>query len=830
MSKSSVDRRSLCPDTVVQVKLDLIRISSVAATVGFLGISCAFAQQPIDRAAPKLPAPTLDRTILPIPDRGRAGLTTYDAKNPETSFPPIVPLRPPTKAPNVLIVLLDDVGFGASSAFGGPVNMPTAEKMAAEGLRYTRFHTTAMCAPTRAALLTGRNHHSVGFGTITETATSAPGYNTTLPNTKATIQQTLRLNGYATAMFGKSHEVPIWEQSPAGPFDRWPTGTGFSYFYGFIGGETNQYFPALYENSVKVDPPRSPEQGYTLNEDLADRSIAWIRGQKALAPDQPFFVYYASGATHAPHHVPAEWREKYKGRFDQGWDKLREQTFARQKELGVIPRQAELTARHKEIPAWDEMPETLKPVLRRQMENYAGFLEQTDHEVGRVVQAISDMGMLDNTLIYYIIGDNGASGEGTLNGTFSEHVPANGLNDLETPQLLAERIDLIGTPRSHPHYAVGWAHALDTPYQWAKQTASHWGGTRNGMIVRWPDGFKAKGEVRNQFHHVIDVAPTILEAANLPQPTMVNGVLQAPIEGVSMSYTFDDAKAADRHVTQYFEQYGNRGIYHQGWTASTRHSIPWLLAGKQVALDDDVWELYDTNANWTQAQSGDLAKQNPQKLAELQRLFLLEGAKYNVFPLDDRRGERFNSDLAGRPTLIRGNRQVLYSGMEGLPQEAILNLKNTSHSITAEIVADDRANGVILGQGGTQNGWAFYFKDGKLKYGYNYATLKTTVVTTADQVSKGSHQVRLEFVYDGGGLGKGAGVRLYVDGKKSGEGRLDASIPFTFGSEDRSAVGRNAGSPVIPDDYKAGSAFTGQVNWVVVETGDVSSSKLITPQ
>jgi arylsulfatase A-like enzyme len=782
-------------------------------------------------APPGYAQSVLDRTVLPIPDRGQVGSTTYDAKDPDTRFPPIVPLRPPAGAPNVLIVLLDDVGFGASSAFGGPVNMPTAERVAADGLRYTRFHTTAMCAPTRAALLTGRNHHSVGFGTITETATSAPGYSTMLPNTKATIQQTLRLNGYATAMFGKSHEVPIWEQSPAGPFDRWPTGTGFNYFYGFIGGETNQYFPALYENTTKVNPPRSPQQGYTLNEDLADRSIAWIRQQKALAPDQPFFVYYATGATHAPHHVPAQWREKYKGRFDRGWDALRQETFARQKNLGIIPQRAELTERHKEIPAWDQTSEALRPVLRRQMENYAGFLEQTDHEVGRVVQAIQDLGILENTLIIYIIGDNGASGEGTLNGTFSEHVPANALNDRETPELLAQRIDLIGTPRSHPHYAVGWAHAMNTPYQWTKQTASHWGGTRNGTIVRWPKGFSAKGELRHQFHHVIDVAPTILEAAKLPQPTMVDGVLQAPIEGVSMMYTLNDASAADRHTTQYFEQYGNRGIYHQGWTAVTRHSIPWLLAGQQVAFDADAWELYDTNANWTQAQPQDLAKQNPQKLAELQRLFLIEGTKYNVFPLDDRRGERFNSDLAGRPTLVRGNRQILYPGMGGLPQEAILNLKNTSHSITAEIVVPDGlADGALLSQGGTQNGWALYLKDGKLKYGYNYATLKETVVAAADPVSNGTHQVRMEFAYDGNGLGKGATITLYVDGKKGGEGRLDATIPFTFGSEDRSEVGKNPGSPVIPGDYGAGSTFNGRVNWVLVETGDVSPSKLITPQ
>ena len=764
-----------------------------------------------------------------MPDRGSAAAVTFDAKDAETTFPPIERLRPPAGAPNVLVILLDDVGFGASSAFGGPVATPTAERLAGEGLKYTRFHTTAMCAPTRAALLTGRNHHSVGFGSITETATSAPGYNVTMPNTKATIQETLRLNGYATGMFGKCHEVPSWESSAAGPFDRWPTGNGFQHFFGFIAGETDQYYPAVYEGTTPYNLPRTPEQGYTFNEDLADHAIAWVRQQSALAPDQPFFMYYATGGTHAPHHVPTEWADKYQGAFDQGWDALREQTFARQKDLGVVPDNAELTERPDEIPAWEDMPEELRPVLTRQMENYAGYLEQTDHHVGRVVQALDDLDLLDDTVVVYIVGDNGASGEGTLNGSFSEEIVMNDLTAMETPEMLLERLDKSGGPESYPHYAVGWAHAMDTPYQWTKQVASHWGGTRNGTVVHWPAGITAKGELRHQFHHVIDIAPTILELAGLPAPTMVHGVTQAPIEGVSLAYTFDGAEAEDRHTTQYFEMYGNRGIYHQGWTAATRHSIPWVLVDELPAFDDDVWELYD-DRNWTQARARDLAKEDPEKLAELQRLFLLEAAKHQVFPLDDRRSERLNPALAGRPEMLRGNSQTLYPGMRAIPSEGLLNLKNVSHSITAEIdVSEGGGNGVLLSQGGVQNGWALYLRDGKLKYGYNLATLKQTLVEAADPVPAGVHQVRMEFAYDGGGLGKGAGISLFIDGTKTADGRLDITIPFTFGNETRSEVGRNPGSAVVPD-YPAGSTFNGTINWIKIETGDDDHNHLITPE
>src|SRR5262245_22130549 len=502
----------------------------------------------------------IERTVLPIPDPTYEGELPYDAKAPSAKLPPIEPLRPPARAPNVLIVLLDDVGFGASSAFGGPCQTPTAERLGADGLRFNRFHTTALCAPTRAALLTGRNHHVVGMGGVTEVATSAPGYNSVRPKSCAPLAETLRLNGYSTAQFGKCHEVPVWQTSPMGPFDAWPTGGGgFEYFYGFLGGETNQYYPALYEGTTLVEPERTPEEGYHFTEDMTDRAIEWVRQQKALMPDKPFFCYFAPGATHAPHHVPPEWSDKYKGRFDQGWDRLREETVARQKRLGVIPPEAELTARPADIPAWDDMPDDMKPVLARQMEVYAGFLEHTDHHVGRLVDALSELEVLDDTLIYYVIGDNGASAEGTPNGCFNELVVLNGAFGLETTEFMASRIDDFGTPAAYNHYAVGWAHAMDTPYQWTKQVASHWGGTRNGTVVHWPGGISARGEIRSQFHHLIDVAPTVLEAAGLPQPTHVHGVEQRPIEGVSMRYAFDDAGAADRRTTQYFEMFCNRG-------------------------------------------------------------------------------------------------------------------------------------------------------------------------------------------------------------------------------------------------------------------------------
>jgi len=778
-------------------------------------------------------ADKIQRTVLPIPDRPRTGLITYDAKDPDTKYPPIEQLRPPKGAPNVLVILIDDAGFGAASAFGGPCQTPAAEHLAAGGLKYNRFHTTALCSPTRQALLTGRNHHSVGMGGITEIATGAPGYSSVLPNTAAPLARTLKLNGYATAQFGKCHEVPVWETSPAGPFDAWPTGGGgFEYFYGFIGGEAHQWYPTLYEGTNPVEVKKTPEEGYHFMEDMTDKAIGWIGQQKALIPDKPFFVYFAPGATHAPHHVPKEWADKYKGKFDGGWDKLREETFARQKTLGVIPPECQLTPRHKEIPAWDEMPDDLKPVLRRQMEVYAGFLEYTDHHIGRMLESLEKLGQLESTLIYYIIGDNGASAEGTLNGTYNEMINFNGAAAIETPEFLMARLDKLGGPESYNHYAVGWAHAMNTPYQWTKQVASHWGGTRNGTIVHWPKGIKGKGEHRSQFHHVIDIAPTILEAAGLPEPISVNGVQQKPIEGVSMLYSFNDAGAGERHETQYFEMFGNRGIYHKGWTAVTRHKTPWILIGEKVpAFDDDVWELYDTSKDWSQANN--LAKQMPEKLHELQRLWLIEATRYNVLPMDDDLARRINSDTAGRPVLIKGKTQILFGGMGHLSENTVLNLKNKSHSVTAEIeVPQSGAEGVIIAQGSNIGGWSLYAKGGKLKYCYNLLGVQNFFAESAGAIPAGAHQVRMEFAYAGGGLGKGAAVSLYIDGKKVGEGKVDATAAMIFSADDGCDVGEDTGAPVSPDYGPRGNEFSGRVKGVQLSIVDApeNSDHLVSPQ
>jgi len=762
------------------------------------------------------------RTVLPIPDPPRSAPEVLDAKDPAARFPPIEPLRPPDGAPNVLIVLLDDVGFGAASTFGGPCATPTADRLAEKGLRFNRFHTTALCAPTRAALLTGRNHHAVGMGGVTEVATSAPGYNSVRPKAAAPLAEVLRLNGYSTAQFGKCHEVPVWETSPLGPFDAWPTGGGgFEYFYGFIGGETNQYYPAIYEGTTPIEPEKTPDEGYHFTEDMTDKAISWVRQQKALMPDKPFFIYFAPGATHAPHHVPPEWGDRYKGRFDEGWDALREQTLARQKELGVVPPDTELTRRHDEIPAWDEMPDALKPVLARQMEIYAGYLEHTDHHVGRLVDALKDLGVLDDTLVVYIVGDNGASAEATVRGSFNELILFNGVPQLETPEFMAARIDKFGGPEAYNHYAVGWAHALDTPYQWTKQVASHWGGTRNGTIVHWPSGFAARGEVRSQFHHVIDVVPTVLEAAGLPAPGSVNGVDQMPLDGTSMVYTFDDAGAAERRETQYFEVFCNRGIYHRGWTAVTKHVTPWIVDARLPAFEDDVWELYDTSIDWSQAH--DLAVEMPEKLAELQQLWLEEARKYNVLPLDDRRVERLNPDLAGRPQLVKGDSQLLFGGMGRLTEGSVINVKNKSHAVTAEVVVPDAGGkGVIIAQGGAFGGWAVYLKDGIPTYCHNFIGLQRFKVEGEREIPPGTHQVRMELAYDGDGPGKGGTVTLYADGEEVGEGRVEATVPFLFSMDETTDLGRDTASPVSDDYTPEESVFSGKVNWVQIDIAEAA--------
>jgi arylsulfatase len=769
------------------------------------------------------------RSVLPIPELRQVGTVTYDAKDPDTWFQPIAPLRPPSGAPHILVILLDDVGFGASRTFGGPAATPTADRLAAGGLRFTRFHTTALCSPTRAALLSGRNHHVVGMGGITEIATSAPGYDSMRPDDCAPLAEILKLNGYSTAQFGKCHEVPVWETSPVGPFYRWPTGSGFEHFYGFLGGETNQFYPAIYEGTTAVEPDRLPSEGYHFTEDMTDHAIAWLHEQRSLAPDKPFFMYYAPGATHSPHQVPAEWLDRYRGRFDAGWDVLREETFARQKELGVIPPDAELTARPAEVPAWEDMDPAMRPVLARQMEIYAAFLEHTDFHIGRLVDALADLAALDDTLIYYIIGDNGASAEGTPNGTLNEMIILNGMPAAETPESMIARVDEFGTPTAYNHYSVSWAHGMCTPYQWTKQVASHFGGTRNPLIVHWPNGIEARGEIRQQFHHVIDVAPTILDAAGLPEPDFVNGIQQRPMDGVSMRYCLDDAAAAERRETQYFEMFCNRGIYHKGWTAVTRHSTPWLFAAKLPAFEDDVWELYDTNTDWTQAH--DLAGKMPDKLRELQTLFLIEAARNNVLPLDDRRIERLNADTAGRPVLVAGPTQTLYAGMGRLTEGSVINIKNKSHTVTAEVeVTAEPANGVVIAQGGAFGGWVLHVDNGVPVYCYNLLGLTRFKIVGSAELTKGAHELRMEFAYDGGGLAKGGNVVLLLDSQRIGEGRVEATIPMAFSADETADVGRDNGSAVSDDYAPETSAFNGRVNWVRIDLTDEGYDHMITPE
>jgi arylsulfatase A-like enzyme len=753
----------------------------------------------------------IDRTQLPIPDKQYKypGQVPLDAR--DANFPPIKLLKPPEGAPNVVVILLDDIGFGAPSTFGGGVNMPVLDSLAKQGLRYTQFHTAALCSPTREALLTGHNHHSIGMGAITELATSAPGYNSIRPNQAATVAEILKLNGYNTAAFGKMHQTPAWEISVSGPFARWPVGEGFEKFYGFLGGETNQWAPMIFDGTTRIEPPHTP--GYNFMTDMTDQTIAWMHFQHTMTPDKPFFIYFAPGALHAPHHTPKEWRDKYKDKFDEGWDKYREETLARQKQLGLVPGNTPLAPWPSSVKHWDELSADDKTAAERLMENYAGFGEYCDHEIGRLIDSLKDTGVYDNTLIIYIAGDNGMSAEGGLEGTLNEMTAFNGVPD--TTANIVAHADEIGGPNSFPHIPVGWALAGDTPFQWTKQIASHYGGTRNGMVIVWPAHINEAGGIRSQWHHVIDVTPTILQAAKLPQPKFVDGIKQKPMEGVSMVYSFADAKAPTTHTTQYFEMFGNRGIYHDGWTAVTQHSIPWDVAGAPPKFSEDKWELYNTNDDFSQAR--DLAAKDPDKLKELQQLFLAEAEKYNVLPLDDRRVERFVPTLAGRPSLMWGRTSVtLYPGMVGMMENATLDVKNRSHAITATIeVPQSGGDGVIIAQGGRFGGWTLYMKGGKLKYCYNYLNQERYTVESKDALPPGKAVVKLEFKYDGGGVAKGGTATLYVNDQKVGEGLVDKTQPYVFSGEGED-VGEDLETPVT-EDYKEGdNKFTGTIDKVTI--------------
>jgi arylsulfatase len=750
--------------------------------------------------------------VLPIAEPKRPLYTELDAR--KVKAPPPYDVKAPQGAPNVVIVLIDDMGFGVPGAFGGPVPMPTLDGLAQNGLRYNNFHTTALCSPTRAALKSGRNHHTVNMGFITEMATSFPGATGKVPSATAPVAEMLRLNGYSTAAFGKWHETASWEASVSGPFDRWPTRQGFDKFYGFLGGETNQWAPFLYDGDAQVELPNDPN--YHFMADMTDKAVAWVKYQKALTPEKPSFVYFAPGATHAPHHVPKEWIAKWAGKFDQGWDKLREETLARQIKLGVVPAGTKLAPKAPGIKDWDTLSADEKRLFSRQAEVFAAFADYTDYEIGRLLKAFEAVGQADNTLVFYIAGDNGTSGEGGQNGMFNEYTYFNGVP--EKVEDMLKLADKWGGPETYPHMAAGWAVALDTPFGWMKQVASDFGGTRNGMVVSWPKGIKAKNGIRSQFGHVIDVAPTILQAIGLPEPKVVNGTKQIPMEGKSLMYSFEDAKAKERHTTQYFEIAGNRALYHDGWYARTIHRAPWELKGRHP-LKDDVWELYDVRADFSL--SNDLAAKNPKKLAEMKALFMKEAGKYHVLPIDDRVFERMDAAAVGRPDLMAGRTSLtLGAGMTGMMEAVFINVKNRSKTITAEIeVPAGGANGTVLAQGGRFGGWSLYVKDGVAAYDYNFLGLQRTSITAAKPLPPGKSTIRFDFAYDGGGPGKGGMGTLTVNGEKVAEGRIAHTQAGMFSADETADVGIDLGTPVVEAiGAEAKSRFSGKIGKVTVET------------
>ena len=759
----------------------------------------------------------LDRSVLPIAE---PVYPTYDELDVRKTKPPArFEVTAPKDAPNVLIVLIDDLGFGATSTFGGPIATPNLDQLAKEGLRYNNFHTTALCSPTRVALKSGRNHHTANAGSIMETATAYPGNTGMIPNRVAPLAEMLRLNGFSTAAFGKWHETAAWETSVSGPFDRWPTRQGFDKFYGFIGGETDQWAPLIYDGVKKVNPPK--KENYHFTEDMTDQAVNWVKAQQSLTPDRPFFIYFATGATHAPHHVPPEWIAKYHGKFDAGWDKVREATFERQKKAGIIPANTKLPPRPSDLAAWDSLPEDHKTIFRRQAEVFAGFAAHTDHHVGRLLKAIDEIGEMDNTLIFYIAGDNGTSAEGGMVGMYNEMTYFNGVQ--EKVEDLLPLIDKWGSKETFPHMAAAWAVAFDSPFQWTKQVASDFGGTRNGMVVHWPKGIKNGGGIRSQFGHVIDVAPTVLEVTGLPEPKAVNGTPQIPMEGVSLMYSFNDEKAAERHTTQYFEMFGNRAIYHDGWFARTIHRAPWQTQ-KIQPFSADVWDLYNVSEDFSLANN--LAAQHPKKLAQLQALFTEEAIKHHVLPIDDRTIERANAAVAGRPDLMGGRTSLtLYSGMEGMLENTFINVKNHSKVITADIeIPDSGASGALLVQGGRFGGWSLHLRDGKPAYEYNWLGLQRFLVESPKALPAGKAQVKLDFAYDGGGFGKGGLAKLMVNGKEVASGRIERTQGMIFSADETADVGLDNQTPVAlgigygPEETK----FGGKIHKIVIE---VKSSK-----
>lgn len=709
--------------------------------------------------------------------------------------------------------MLDDVGFGASSTFGGYANTPALQRLADNGVKYNRFHSCAVSTPTRASLLTGKNPHEVNSGVVTEMANGFPGYNSLMGKENATIAEILTLNGYNTAWIGKNHNVPDWHSSAAGPFDLWPTGLGFEKFYGFIGGEANQFRPLLFDGITPIEPyVNKPD--YNLDFDLADHAIEWIKMQKAVAPDKPFFCYYAPGAIHAPHHPTKEWIAKQKGKFDMGWDKLREITFERQKRMGIIPQDAKLTPRDKELPSWDSMDPKYKKMYSYMMEIYAAYLEQADYNIGRVIKSIEETGQLDNTLVIYIVGDNGAASEGGIHGKYND-LTILSMIDEQPDAILAHQNDL-GTWKANNSLPAGWGWASNTPFQWVKQIASHLGGTRQGLVISWPKGIQSKGGMRTQFHHVSDIVPTVLECIGIEQPSIVNGVAQKPMSGVSMKYTFDDEKAKDRKTTQYFEIFGNAALYHEGWMANTKVFVnPW--SGKSVEVDwmkDVKWELYNLDKDFSQSE--DLAAQYPEKLAEMKNLFFAEAAKNNVLPIDNSKAARFATE--NRPSLTRGRTSfTYYQGMKRIPEGAAPEIKNISWCITAELdLKNSSTNGIIVTQGGLFGGYALYMDKGKPVFCYNHAGQKEYFILSKKAIPAGKHKLVMDFKYDGGGVGKGGNVTLSLDGKEIATGRVDATVPIRFSTEETFDVGEDTSTPVTLK-YDVPFKFTGIIDKVVVD-------------
>ena len=755
----------------------------------------------------------LDRSSLPIQPPEAAPITELDARN--VTAPAPFSIKPPEGAPNVVIVLIDDIGFGATEPFGGAIETPTFSQLAENGLRFNQFHTTALCSPTRASLLAGRNHHRVNVGSVMEIATGFSGNQGRRPDNAKYYAEILRQNGYSTAAFGKWHETAPWETSVSGPFFRWPTNSGFDKFYGFIAGETNQWDPVIFDGVTKLE--REDDPNYHFTTDMTNQAVSWVRFQQAVTPDKPFFIYYAPGAVHAPHHVPVEWRDKYKGRFADGWDALREETLARQKAMGIVPESTQLADKPDEIKDWDELTEQEQQLFELQMETFSGFMEHTDVEIGRLVDAIDDLGELDNTLFVYIMGDNGSSAEGGLIGTFNEMLSLNGIFGVETVESMLAIADDWGGPDSFPHMSAGWTVATDTPFKWTKQVAGDYGGTRNGMVMHWPNGFKSRGEVRSQWSHVNDIGPTVLEATGLPMPDTINGIPQLPMDGVSLLYATDDADAPDRHTTQYFEMFGNRAIYHEGWLARVVHGVPWHPAPIRT-LQEDIWELYDTTVDFSL--TNDLAAENPEKLAELQAIFDREALANNVFPLDDRRYERFDPAQAGRPDLMGGRTSLtLADGMDGMLENTFINIKNRSKTVTAnvELVGNDR--GIILTQGGKFGGWALYMDGGKPAYTYNWFGLEKYTIASDEALPAGPAEVKLEFAYDGGGMGKGGLATLYVNGEKVSKGRVERTTPAVFSGDETADVGKDDATQVVAAfENVRDSHFTGSVTSVTVDT------------